>query len=154
MNGIDLMGIHIDKSTQLTILGIFVFYSVITIALSVWVKYANRADKADKFSSFLTGSGELKIIEVALIAAMGAMAGGTMVSAPGLTYKVGFIYSLVCFTLFIFMYVTLGTYGKKLAIIKQRINAQTTIQMLHHRYQSRGVAVTLTLITVVFLIID
>lgn len=154
MRGINLAGFFIEASTQKAILLVFIFYSIIILGLSAMVKLQSKRDSGSKFSSFMTGSGQLKTIEVALITATTAMAGGTMLSAPGMTYKVGFVYSMVSFTLAIVHYLTLGTYGKKYAILHERIGAETSVQLMHYRYQSKTVAITLTLITVVFLTVN
>lgn len=150
MTGINLGGFSIAASSQRAILITFIAYSILIIGLGLFVKKSS----GNKLASYLTGDNGLNFLEVAMIAATTAMAGGSMVSGPGLTYKVGFIYSLVCFTLFITNFVTLGTFGKKFAIMKERLNATTLVQLMHHRYQSRGCTIILILASIVFLTVS
>ena len=153
MKGIQLGGFSIDGSTQLAVVIVFVIYSLLVMGLGLFVKYKSRSASDSRFSDFLTGGGHLNAVEVAMIAATTIMGGGTMISGPGLTYRDGFIYSILCFTLFLANFVSLGTYGKKLAIIRQRLNAQTAVQCLHHRYQSKGLTIVIVSFLVIFLVI-
>ena len=149
MNGITLGGFNISGSTQMAILVVFVLYSVIVVGLGFFVKYNSR--KGNAFSDFLTGGGGLNSLEVAMISATTIMGGGVMVSGPGLVYHDGFIYSLLCLLVFLASFVALGTYGKKLAIIQKRLHAQTVVQCIHHRYQSRGLTMLLVACMTIFM---
>lgn len=151
MKELNLGGFSIDVPTQRMILWIFIIYSAVVLGLALFVKLQARKNSDSKFADFMTGGGKVNFFELALITATGCMAGGTMVSGPGLTYHVGFIYTLVCFTQFISSYISFGTYGSKFAIIRNRLNASTGTQLIHHRYQSRAVALTLTLCSAIFL---
>ncbi len=151
MRGIELAGFWIEGSTQRSILIVFIIYSLIIVGMGFYVKYQSKFNQNNNFASFLTGGGGLNGFEIGMISATTAMAGGTMVSGPGYTYQVGFIYSIVCFTLFIQNFVVYGTYGKKFAIMKNRLNATTSVQLIHHRFQSKAVAIVLSLCGVIFL---
>ena len=59
-------------------------------------------------------------MEVAMISAMGSMAGGTMIAGPGLTRSVGFIYTLIAISYAFNTFFSLGAFGKKIAIVKER----------------------------------
>ena len=83
MKGIKLGGFFISAGMQKTILVIFTVYSVAVIALGMLVHLQHRP--TSRFSDFLTGGGKLNVMEVAMISAMGSMAGGTMIAGPGLT---------------------------------------------------------------------
>lgn len=154
MREIDLGSFLISVPTQRAILVVFIIYSVLVVGLGIFVRYQDRRQTGNRFAAFLTGSGGHNSLEVAMIAATAAMAGGVMISGPGLTYRDGFIYTLACFSLFIMNFLTLGTFGKKFAIIRHRLNAQTAIQVVHHRYQSKTVTVVLALFSAVFLTIN
>ena len=151
MKGIKLGGFFISAGMQNTILIIFTVYSVAVIALGMLVHLKNR--KTSRFSDFLTGGGKLNVMEVAMISAMGSMAGGTMIAGPGLTRSVGFIYTLIAISYAFNTFFSLGAFGKKIAIVKERIHGQTSVHMLHHRYQSRNVTIVITLLTIIFLMI-
>ncbi len=151
--GLDMGGFTIDASTQIAILVVFVVYSVMVVGLGFFIKFRQGADKSGKFASFLTGGGGLNAVEVALVAAMTAMGGGTMISGPGLTYRDGFAYAIVNLANFMVVFASLTIFGRRYAIIGHRIKGQTSIQVLHYRYQSKacaaffavGVAIALTI---------
>ena len=151
MRGIELGGFQISGSMQKTILLVFCIYSIGVVTLGFLVHLKSR--KNSKFSDFLTGGGKLNVIEVAMISAMTSMAGGTMIAGPGLTRTVGFIYTLIALSYAFNTFFSLGAFGKKTAIIKERIHGRSCIQMLHHRYQSKEVTIVVTLSMVVFLMI-
>ena len=127
MKGIKLGGFFISAGMQNTILIIFTVYSVAVIALGMLVHLKNR--KTSRFSDFLTGGGKLNVMEVAMISAMGSMAGGTMIAGPGLTRSVGFIYTLIAISYAFNTFFSLGAFGKKIAIVKERIHGQTSVHM-------------------------
>lgn len=149
MKGIILGGFNVSGSTQMAILVVFVLYSVIVVGLGFFVKY--NSGKGNAFSDFLTGGGGLNSLEVAIISATTIMGGGVMVSGPGLVHYDGFVYALLCLPLFLASFVALGTYGKKLAIIQKRLHAQTVVQCIHHRYQSRGLTMMLVACMAIFM---
>lgn len=142
--GIELTGFSISPSVQKMILLEFVLYSLLIIGFGAYLKAVQKSEKTSKFADFLTGGGGLNAVEVALLTAMTLMGGGTMVSAPGLAYRDGFIYTLVNFAYFISNWVGFTVYGKRMAILGRRIHAQTCVQMIHFRFQSRIVAIVIS----------
>lgn len=86
MKGIKLGGFFISAGMQKTILVIFTVYSVAVLTLGMLVHLKSR--KTSRFSDFLTSGGKLNVMEVAMISAMGSMAGGTMIAEPGLTRSI------------------------------------------------------------------
>lgn len=141
MNGLDMGGFTISASTQKAILIVFIVYTAMIVGFGAYIKIKSRVGKTDKFASFLTGGGGMTAVEVALMAAMTAMGGGTMISGPGLTYRDGFIYAVVNIANFMVTFGALTIFGKRYAILGHRIHAQTSVQMLHYRYQSKAAAV-------------
>lgn len=133
------------------ILAVFILYSVLIVGVGWYVKCTS---KSGGFSEFLTGGGSLGTLEVTMIAAMTSMAGGTMISAPGYTYTYGFAYALIAMMYSMNNFISLGTFGKKFAIMRRRIQAETILQLLHHRFQSRKVVITATAVTVLFLTVN
>lgn len=139
--GVELTGFSISPLVQKTIFIEFILYSAIIVGLGTYLKVIRKANKSGRFSDFLTGGGGLNSVEVALLTAMTLMGGGTMISAPGLTYRDGFIFTLVNFSYFISNWVGFTVYGKRMAILGRRIKAQTCVQLVHFRFQSRIVAI-------------
>lgn len=143
--GVKLTGFSISPNVQKIILIEFIIYSIIIVGLGAYLKIIQKKNKESKFADFLTGSGGLNSVEVALLTAMTLMGGGTMISGPGLSYRDGFIFVLTNFAYFISNWVGLTVYGKRLAILGKRINAQTCVQLIHYRFQSRTVAIIFSL---------
>ena len=147
---IDLGGFSITQRTQLDIILVVVIYSIVIVSLGLYVK--RKGSEGSKLSHFLTGGGGLNGFEVAMISMTFGLAGGTMVSGPGLSYGVGFISIIAIYAGLIGAFATFGNCGKKISIVGRRLKASTIIQMLHHRFQSKRLACVLGLGMVLFVI--
>ncbi len=141
----DLGGFFISASTSRTMLVIFAVYTVIIVSFGFYIKYQSRKGSQDGLASFLTGGGGLGAFAIAMIAATNSMAGGTMVSAPGLGYAVGFTAALVYYAGFLTAAYGLGSVGRKVAILRDRTGAVTFQQLLGLRFQSKKVVAALAL---------
>ena len=141
----DLGGFSIAASTSRTMLMIFALYSIIIIGFGFYIKIQSRKGHNDGLASFLTGGGGLGAFAIAMIAATNSMAGGTMVSAPGLGYAVGFTASLIYYAGFLTAAYGLGSVGRKVAILRDRTGAVTFLQLLKLRFQSKKVVGALSL---------
>jgi sodium/pantothenate symporter len=147
------LGFTISPSTQNGILVVFLLYSVAIVLLGLYVKYASKNESANqKLSSYLTGGGGLGPVALGMLIFTNLMASGGMVGGPGLGYNVGFIWAIAVYCSFICTFISLCSTGKKIAIMKQRINAQTVIQIFRHRYDSKVFAVMIGLIFIIFLL--
>ena len=141
----DLGGFSISASTSRTMLVIFAVYTVVIVGFGFYIKYQSRKGSKDGLASFLTGGGGLGAFAIAMIAATNSMAGGTMVSAPGLGYAVGFTAALVYYAGFLAAAYGLGSVGRKVAILRDRTGAVTFQQLLGLRFQSKKVVAALAL---------
>ena len=141
----DLGGFSISASTSRTMLVIFAVYTVVIVGFGFYIKYQSRKGSKDGLASFLTGGGGLGAFAIAMIAATNSMAGGTMVSAPGLGYAVGFTAALVYYAGFLTAAYGLGSVGRKVAILRDRTGAVTFQQLLGLRFQSKKVVAALAL---------
>lgn len=145
----DLGGFSISASTSRTMLVIFAVYTVVIVGFGFYIKYQSQKGSKDGLASFLTGGGGLGAFAIAMIAATNSMAGGTMVSAPGLGYAVGFTAgftaALVYYAGFLTAAYGLGSVGRKVAILRDRTGAVTFQQLLGLRFQSKKVVAALAL---------
>lgn len=146
---IELAGFTFSTGTQRAILVVFILYSVVVIGLGFYTKFRSRNSH---FNDFMTGGGKIGPISTAMIALTAVMGGGVMMSAPGMAYRDGLIYSVCGFAYFINNFTAIGSYGKKHAIMKQRLHAETPVQLLHHRFQSNALTIFISLAATVFLI--
>lgn len=143
MTTMDLGGFSITSSTSRTILIIFAIYSILIVGMGIYVKRASK--KENNLASFLTGGGGLGAFAIAMIAATNSMAGGTMITAPGLGYAVGFTAALIYYGGFLTAAYGLGSVGRKVAILRARTGAVTFLQLIRVRYQSNKVVGALAL---------
>lgn len=145
MKTMDLGGFSITSSTSTTMLVIFAIYSVLIIGMGFYIKYAAKKGGSDNLASFLTGGGGLGAFAIAMIAATNSMAGGTMITAPGLGYAIGFTAALIYYGGFLTAAYGLGSVGRKVAIIRDRTGAVTFLQLVRLRFQSSKVVAALAL---------
>ena len=108
---IDLGGFTITTSEQIQIIAIVVIYSIVVVALGFYVKAKSRQGAETKMSHFLTGGSGLSGLEVGMVSMTFGLAGGTMVSGPGLSYGVGFISIVAIFAGIIGVFATFGNCG-------------------------------------------
>lgn len=147
----DMGGFSISRSSQIQLIAVIAIYLVVVIGLGFYTKYqSKKASDGGGLASFLTGGGSLGLFGVAMLFLTNTMAGGTMVSGPAATYSIGYIYTFCVYGGFISGFSSMGACGKKLAIMGKRLNAQTIIQLLHHRYQSKKFAATVAISVFVF----
>lgn len=147
------LGFVISESTQRGILFVFIAYSLAIVLLGLYVKRASKGENANQqVSSFLTGGGGLGAISLGMLIVTNLMSSGGMIGGPGLGYSFGFVWSIAVYCSFICTFITLGSVGKKIAIVKQRINAQTVIQLFRHRYDSKFFSVVIGIIFITFLL--
>lgn len=149
---IDLGGFSITNNTRLTMIVIFVLYTVLIVGLGAYVKIKSKRNAGDNLSSFLTGGGGLSAFAIAMIAATNSMAGGTMVAAPGLTYAIGFSGGIIYYAGFLTAAFGLGAIGLKAAILRKRIGAVSFLDLFRLRFRSRAVISALSLTCVVGLL--
>lgn len=145
MSEMNLGGFSIASSTTRTILIIFAIYTVLIVGLGFYIKIASRKGGKDNLASFLTGGGGLGAFAIAMIAATNSMAGGTMITAPGLGYAVGFTAALIYYGGFLTAAYGLGSVGRKVAILRDRTGAVTFLQLFRLRFQSSKVIAALAL---------
>lgn len=145
MQQFDLGGFSITKSTSNTMLIIFAIYSVIIVGLGFLVKYKSIKDKSNNLKSLLTGGGALSAFAIAMIAATNSMAGGTMITAPGLGYKVGYTAALIYYGGFLTACYSLGSIGRKAAILRARTGAVSFLRILRLRFQSKALVGALSI---------
>ncbi|MCQ5146228.1 sodium:solute symporter family transporter [Enterocloster bolteae] len=147
------LGFTVSLETQKMIIIVFFLYTLIIVLLGAYVKYSSRQEEnSQKVASFLTGGGNLGALSVGLIMVTNIMSSGGMVGGPGMSYGTGFIWSLCVFCSFINIFLSLGSVGKKMAIMGKRTGAQTVLQLFRHRYQSKIFSTFLGVTFIIFLL--
>lgn len=147
---LDLGGFSITYSQRSQMVAVVLAYSVLVVGLGLFVKIKGKKHEENKLAGYLTGGGGLNSFEVAMFTVTSALAGGTMVGGPGLSYGFGLISILTVFTGFAMNLSIMGAIGRKIAIVNQRIHAVTPIQLLRHRFQSKALAYILGISIIFF----
>ncbi len=147
---IDLGGFSISFAQRNSMVMIVILYTIVIVGLGLWVKWISNQRKDNTLASYLTGGGGLNAFEVAMFTVTSALAGGTMVGGPGLSYGFGYGSILAVYCGFAMNITMLGTVGKKTAIVGKRIHATTPLQLLRHRYQSKALVIVLAISFILF----
>ena len=150
---VDLGGFSITKAAQTQIVVVIAVYMLAVIGFGFFVKWQSNRQSGSKMASFLTGGGNLGMVSVAMITLTNVLAGGTMVSQPGLNYNVGFINVICVFGGFTAAMLSMGVCGRKIAIMSQRTGATTILQLMRHRYQSKKFTICVGISIFVFSIL-
>ena len=118
------------------------------LALGVYVRRQSHA--GGFLSGYFVGGQSLGAFVLAMTMVATYSSVSSFVGGPGMAYEIGFgwIYMAVIQTMTIFL--VLGIFGKKIALLAHRINAVTIVDILRHRYQSDALAACAALAIVVF----
>lgn len=147
---LELGGFSITYSQRNQMVAVVLAYSILVVGLGIFVKIKSKKHQDNKLADYLTGGGGLSSFEIAMFTVTSALAGGTMVGSPGLSYGFGLISILTVFTGFAMNLSIMGAIGRKIAIVNQRIHAVTPIQLLRHRFQSKSLAYILGISIILF----
>lgn len=127
------LGFDISPKTIITIVAVFILYSIMVVGLGAFVKYSERKQSEDqKLKDFLTGGGSLGPIAVGMLTFTGMMSAGGAVGGPGTGYSIGFTWAVAVWSGYIFGGLVPLTVGKKIAIMSKRTGAMSLISLFKH----------------------
>ena len=146
-------GFTVSSSTRTGIIITFVLYTLMVVALGIYVKLVSKNENSNqKVADYLTGGGKIGGLALGMLMFTNLMSSGGMIGAPGLSYGVGFIWAITVYSSFVCTLITLASVGKKLAIVGHRIGAQSVIQLFRHRYDSKALSIIISIIFLTFLL--
>ena len=130
--------------TSLILLLPLILFMVFMVAISVFVRH-KQAGK-NFVSSYFVGNRELG----GFVLAMTTVATYSSVSSFGMAYQVGFgwIYMAVVQVTAIFL--VLGIFGKRVAMLARKLNAVTVVDIIRARFQSDTLAAIAAFVIVLF----
>lgn len=147
------LGFVLDHTKINGILTVFILYTLLIIGIGLYVKYKEKhMSESDKLMSFLNGGGNMGPVSIAMLTVTNLLSSGAMIGGPGLGYSTGFIWSITVYAGFMNSLFLLGVIGKKMAIIRQRTGMQTLVETIRLRYESKTVALVLSIALLIFLI--
>lgn len=136
------MELDISFGQRLAIIITFFIYTAAIVAVSLWAKRSMDKAAVDSYvEEFYTGGRGLGVLAVAFMIAAGLCGAGTFVGAPGLAYKVGGPWLLINASQIFVTFVVLGEIGKKIGIVARRIDAQSYLDLLVHRFNGNKVVI-------------
>lgn len=147
------MGFHVDARARKVILAVFIVYSLVIVGLGIYVQLmSKRKSNNQKLADYLTGSGGLGPIALGMLIFTNLMSSGGMIGGPGLGYSIGYIWSIAVYGSFVVTFYSLISVGKKMNIMAKRTDAQTVVQLMRHRYESKAFGLLLGAVFIIFLL--
>ena len=134
--------------TSLILLLPLILFMVFMVAISVFVRH-KQAGK-NFVSSYFVGNRELGGFVLAMTTVATYSSVSSFVGGPGMAYQVGFgwIYMAVVQVTAIFL--VLGIFGKRVAMLARKLNAVTVVDIIRARFQSDTLAAIAAFVIVLF----
>ena len=127
------MELDITFGQRMAMIVTFFIYTVAIVAVSLWAKRSMDKAAVDSYvEEFYTGGRGLGVLAVAFMIAAGLCGAGTLVGGPWLLINASQIFVT---------FVVLGEIGKKIGIIARRIDAQSYLDLLVHRFNGNKVVI-------------
>ena len=115
------------------VLGFLVFM----LFISYMVKRAATADRAQNFAKdYFIGGRTLGGFVLAMTTVATYSSVSTFVGGPGMAWLIGYGWLYMAIVQVVVVFLVLGVFGKKIALIARKIDAVTVIDIIRKRYQS------------------
>ena len=134
--------------TSLILLLPLILFIALMIAISIFVRH-KQAGK-NFVSSYFVGNRQLGGFVLAMTTVATYSSVSSFVGGPGMAFKVGFgwIYMAVVQVTAIFL--VLGIFGKRVALLARKLNAVTVVDIIRARFQSDFLAAVAAFVIVLF----
>jgi len=125
-----------------------ILFMAVMVAISVFVRH-KQAGK-NFVSSYFVGNRELGGFVLAMTTVATYSSVSSFVGGPGMAFQVGFgwIYMAVVQVTAIFL--VLGIFGKRVALLARKLNAVTVVDIIRARFQSNFLAAVAAFVIVLF----
>ncbi|MBR7025026.1 MAG: sodium/pantothenate symporter [Selenomonadaceae bacterium] len=125
-----------------------IFFMAVMVGISIFVRH-KQAGK-NFVSSYFVGNRELGGLVLAMTTVATYSSVSSFVGGPGMAFQVGFgwIYMAVVQVTAIFL--VLGIYGKRVALLARKLNAVTVVDIIRARFQSDFLAAVAAFVIVLF----
>ena len=125
-----------------------IIFMTVMVAISVYVR--NRQAGKNFVSSYFVGNRELGGFVLAMTTVATYSSVSSFVGGPGMAFQVGFgwIYMAVVQVTAIFL--VLGIFGKRVALLARKLNAVTVVDIIRARFQSDFLAAVAAFVIVLF----
>ena len=134
----------------LNLLPVFIFL-VFLLAISVKIQRDSAANRATNFAKdYFIGGRTLGGFVLAMTTAATYSSVSTFVGGPGMAWIIGYGWLYMAMVQVVVIFLVLGVFGKKIALVAHKIDAVTVIDVLRARYHSDLLANFAALVTVAF----
>ena len=127
------------------------FFMALMLLVGFWVRYRQRVALAQNFvAQYFIGNRELGGFVLAMTTVATYSSVSSFVGGPGMAWKVGFGWLYMAIVQVTAIFLVLGIFGKRVAILSRRFKAVTVVDILRERFQSDALAGTAAFIIVLF----
>lgn len=125
-----------------------VIFMAVMVGISVFVRH--RQAGKNFVGSYFVGNRELGGFVLAMTTVATYSSVSSFVGGPGMAFQIGFgwIYMAVVQVTAIFL--VLGIFGKRVALLARKLNAVTVVDIIRARFQSDGLAAVAAFVIVLF----
>lgn len=121
------------------------------LGVSFYIQYASRKERSTNFArDYFIGGYSLGGFVLAMTTVATYSSVSTFVGGPGMAWLVGYGWLYMAIVQVVVVFLVLGVFGKKIALISRKINAITVIDVIRRRYQSDFLANMSALFIVMF----
>ena len=136
------MELTITTYQRVAIIVTFVLYTLAVVGVAFYAKH-RTSSVTSYVDDFYTGGRGMGMLAVAFMIAAGLCGAGTFVGAPGMSYRVGAPWLLINGCQIFVTFVVLGEIGKKIGIVARRIDAQSYLDLIAHRFHHNKAVILL-----------
>ncbi len=121
------------------------------LIISAYIQRNSRKERAENFAKdYFIGGRTLGGFVLAMTTAATYSSVSTFVGGPGMAWVIGYGWLYMAIVQVVVIFLVLGVFGKKIALIARRIDAVTVIDVIRSRYQSDFLANLSALVIVAF----
>ncbi len=126
-------------------------FLIFMLAISIYIQKSSRDDRKKDFAKdYFIGGRTLGGFVLAMTTAATYSSVSTFVGGPGMAWIIGYGWLYMAIVQVVVIFLVLGVFGKKIALISRRIDAVTVIDILRARYHSDVLANLSALVIVAF----
>ena len=121
------------------------------LGVSFWVQRASRGDRQQNFAKdYFIGGRSLGGFVLAMTTVATYSSVSTFVGGPGMAWAIGYGWLYMAIVQVVVIFLVLGIFGKKIAMVSRKIDAVTVVDVIRSRYQSDLLANISALVIVAF----
>lgn len=129
------MDLGITSGARSVIIIVFTLYTAVLFFYSLYSRKSMKSTAVDKYvNEYYTGGRGMGMLMIAMMVSAGVAGAGVFLGVPGYIYSLGSVWMLCCFWSTTMNFMVLGQVGKKTGIVARRIDAQSFVSLLMHRY--------------------